>query len=307
MDLMNISFFIPAYNCAKTIEEAILSILETNFTSGDELIVVDDCSTDTTLEVLHNLKDNYPVLQIIGHKRNKGGAAARNTAIEHSSNELLFCLDSDNVLEKGSISKLKKYHFKMEAGATSFQNQYFFTEDKYKPDYIWKLPSGVISMEAHMNGDNVPGQHGNYLFTKESWARAGGYAEGSGALDTFTFGLRQIITGTKFVSLEGTHYYHRLDYQGSYWMRDAESNLWTVSVKAAQALTPFLHLIDEDFVKYMFGKGRYYWFYNLKKRPLKLVQQRSKESFYSNLNKKIQAFVYPKETMLKKFRRKLKL
>ena len=45
---MNISFFIPAYNCAKTVTESVISILETNFQEGDELIVVNDCATDNT-------------------------------------------------------------------------------------------------------------------------------------------------------------------------------------------------------------------------------------------------------------------
>jgi len=289
----NISFFIPAYNCSKTIEDAILSILETNFSIGDELVIVNDCSTDNTAEVLDKCVTRYPSIKVIHHTRNKGGAAARNTAIENSQNELLFCLDADNVLETNSIKPLKEYLKSTDAEAASFQNQHFFSNDLNKPDYTWSLPAGEIPLASHLQGKNVPGQHGNYLFTKSSWKRAGGYAEGCGALDTSTFGLRQAITGTKFVCLENSQYFHRLDQQNSYWMKDAEANLWSVSVKAAFALTPLLHLIDENFVTYMFGKGRYIWFYNLKHRPIELAG--NKEEFYQNLNKKLNNFIYPQK------------
>ena len=48
----NISFIMPAYNCADTIEESVDSIFNGNFTDGDELIIVNDGSTDNTEKVL---------------------------------------------------------------------------------------------------------------------------------------------------------------------------------------------------------------------------------------------------------------
>lgn len=41
-----ISFFIPAYNCEKTLEESVQSIIEGNFSEGDELVLVNDGSTE---------------------------------------------------------------------------------------------------------------------------------------------------------------------------------------------------------------------------------------------------------------------
>src|ERR1700753_4278088 len=140
-----ISFFIPAYNCSKTIAEAVGSILETNFTDGDELIIVNDCSTDDTYETLSHLKTKYPVINVITHHRNKGGAAARNTAVENAGHELLFCLDADNVLTPSSIAPLKKYLTDNNADVASFQYQHFFNADKSSPVYIWELPEGEFN------------------------------------------------------------------------------------------------------------------------------------------------------------------
>ncbi|MCC8425724.1 glycosyltransferase family 2 protein [Mucilaginibacter sp. UR6-11] len=304
--MANISFFIPAYNCAKTIAESIESIIAGNLNNGDELIVVNDCSTDDTAEVLLALKQQHPFINIFTHKRNKGGAAARNTAVENAANDLLFCLDADNVLAPDSVDPLKEYLISMNADVASFQYQHFFSADKLKPDYIWSLPEGVFDLEFYYNGGNTPGQHGNYLFTKQSWVKALGYAEGSGALDTWTFGLRQAMTGAVTVVLKDTYYYHRLDYEGSYWMRDAEADLWSVSVKATYALYPFFDRIDEKYLNYMLGKGRYNWFYNRTGKPLKLVSKGSKDIFYKDLHQKVVKFIYPKANFLKRGTDKIK-
>jgi glycosyltransferase involved in cell wall biosynthesis len=289
----NISFFIPTYNSEKTIQEAVDSILETNFAAGDELIIVNDFANEETDFQLQKLKKEYPFITIINHLRNKGGAAARNTAVEHAKNELLFCLDSDNVLAPNSIKPLKAYLINQKADAASFQNQHFFLADKLKPEYTWRIPEGDVSLADHLSGKNVPGQHGNYLFTKKSWEKALGYAEGTGALDTSTFGLKQAITGAKIMVLKDSFYYHRLDYANSYWMRDAEAKIWSVSVKATYAMMPIFHLIEEKFIDYMLGKGRYSWYYNLKTKPMILANPAQKVEFYQKLHVKIRDIVYP--------------
>jgi glycosyltransferase involved in cell wall biosynthesis len=280
--------------------------METNFANGDELIIVNDFSNDNTASILSNLKIKYPQIILIAHGRNKGGAAARNTAVENAKNELLFCLDSDNVLAPSSIKPLKKYLTDNKADAASFQHQHYFLDDKNKPEYTWSLPEGEFALHSYLHGENTPGQHGNYLFTRQSWLNAKGYAEGTGALDTWTFGLRQAITGAKIIVLKDTYYFHRLDYANSYWMRDAEANLWSVSEKAAYSLYPFFDIIDEDFIKYMLGKGRYSWFHNLKKKPLKIVEKDAKKEFYAKLHQKTVNSVYPKTSIFRRVINKIK-
>src|SRR5688572_9260073 len=107
---MNISFIIPCYNCETTVEEAVNSIFQGNFSEGDEVVMVDDSSTDSTPRVMEELKIKYPSIVTLRHNINKGSAAAsRNTAIDSSHNELLFCLDADNLLIPGTIQLLKEF------------------------------------------------------------------------------------------------------------------------------------------------------------------------------------------------------
>jgi len=265
---LGISFFIPAYNCEKTVQESLESILEGNFTNGDELVIVDDGSTDNTEGVLNDLKAKYPVIKLLKHSRNKGGAAARNTAVENTESEILFCLDSDNVLVPGSIQKLKAYLLSSGADVAAFQELHYFKDDTGQVTHKWTFRPGLITLADCLAGPVTPVASGNYMFTKESWIRAGGYPEFAGALDAWGFGFRQLATGSKMMVMPNSYYYHRYGHE-SYWVRDSKSQ--KNSLRALRILLPFLDMFDQKDVDYMMSrKGRYDWFGNLEKHPIKL-------------------------------------
>ncbi|MEZ2238927.1 FkbM family methyltransferase [Microcoleus sp.] len=266
---VNISFFIPAYNCEETIEESVDSILNGNFEQGDELIIVNDCSTDNTEGLLERLKIKYPFIKIFRHETNKGGGAARNTAVQNSSHPLLFCLDSDNILVPGSIEKLKDFLVDSGADVTAFQEIIFFEGCKENIINKWIYPD-KITLADFFSRHDFPGSSGNYLFTKESWVRAGGYSESSGALDTHTFGFRQLATGSKMLTLPNTYYCHRQGIE-SYFVRFSRTN--NLSLTLADIITPFAHLIADADWQYMCGEGKDNWYENINQRPICLSNE----------------------------------
>lgn len=87
-----ISVMMPAYNAEQYIEEAIESLLAQTYTHW-ELIVVNDGSTDRTVEIVSRFTD--PRIRLI-HQKNGGESAARNTALDHMNGEWLAYLDSDD-------------------------------------------------------------------------------------------------------------------------------------------------------------------------------------------------------------------
>ncbi|MEM9923379.1 MAG: glycosyltransferase [Cyanobacteria bacterium P01_D01_bin.50] len=88
-----ISVIIPVYNGEKTIRETIESVLNQSFTNL-ELIVVNDGSQDSTLNIISNIKD--PRLKIFSYS-NAGVAISRNRGIEESQGELIAFLDADDL------------------------------------------------------------------------------------------------------------------------------------------------------------------------------------------------------------------
>lgn len=88
-----ISIVMPAYNGERTILETLNSLQEQTF-SDFEIIVINDGSTDSTLEILNNFKD--PRLKIFSYE-NGGLTVARNRGLSHSSGEFITLLDQDDL------------------------------------------------------------------------------------------------------------------------------------------------------------------------------------------------------------------
>lgn len=87
-----VSVVMPAYNVQEYLGEAIRSVIEQTF--GDfELIIVDDGSTDDSLEVCKSFDD--PRIRIV-HQLNRGLAGARNTGISEARGRYIALLDSDD-------------------------------------------------------------------------------------------------------------------------------------------------------------------------------------------------------------------
>ena len=90
-----VTIYIPAYNAEGSINQSIESILEQSI-KFDEIIVINDNSTDNTLEKI----SSFSQIKIINNEKNKGLSACRNLGFENSKNEIVAAIDSDVVLDR---------------------------------------------------------------------------------------------------------------------------------------------------------------------------------------------------------------
>lgn len=268
---INISFFIPTYNYGKSIREAVESIIKDNFSSGDELIIVNDGSTDKTAEYLEELRVEYPDIRIINHSINKGPSAARNTAVESCIHPIVFSHDHDNVLVPGSIAKLKEYFMNTGADVAIFGELHYFIGTTSNVIKKWVFKEGPHKLEDVLRGSEFPGASGNYMFSKESWLRAGRYPDSW--LDSWGLGLRQIVTGSKMLALPETFYWHQYRHPHGYestYIKGVRTGKIS-SLEALRILIPYLSLLSNKSVNYIMSeRGRNKWYNNLKKKPLKV-------------------------------------
>lgn len=92
----DISVIIPVYNASEFLEKSVASALP--FEEVKEILLIEDCSTDNSLEICMKLTCQYPKVKLFQHadKGNHGAAATRNLGIEMSSCSFIAFLDADD-------------------------------------------------------------------------------------------------------------------------------------------------------------------------------------------------------------------
>ncbi len=100
-----ISIIIPCYNVEKYISKCIDSILNCNF-KNYEIILVDDCSTDNTLEIITDYEKKYENIKVLKNDENRGAGYSRNFALKIAKYDLISFIDSDDYIESNYYDEL---------------------------------------------------------------------------------------------------------------------------------------------------------------------------------------------------------
>lgn len=100
--MIYLSIIIAAYNVEIFIEKCILSCYENHLSENIEILVVDDGSTDTTLQKIKNLQNSVKNLHVI-HRKNQGLGASRNIGLHSAKGKYVWMIDGDDHIEVGSL------------------------------------------------------------------------------------------------------------------------------------------------------------------------------------------------------------
>ena len=94
-----ITIAIPVYNVEKYIEKSLLSALNQDFCLPYEILIINDCSPDNSMDIVHRLKKEHSkgnIIRIIDLTQNIGLGEVRNVAINETKSKYLYFLDSDD-------------------------------------------------------------------------------------------------------------------------------------------------------------------------------------------------------------------
>lgn len=140
-----VSVIIPIYNQEKYIEECINSVLNQTYTNI-EIIVINDCSTDSSLNLVNTIKDDR--IRIISLEKHSGVSIARNKGIELATGEYIAFLDSDDYWVPEKIEKqidfIKRNNYEFIYGS------YTFLKKDLKKNTVY-VPEKLIYEEAIKN------------------------------------------------------------------------------------------------------------------------------------------------------------
>lgn len=141
MENIKVSVIIPVYNCGEYIGSTLKSVINQNF-SDYEIIVVDDGSTDNSLEVINSTLRDCGIRYKVIHQQNGGVSVARNHGIDVSSGEYLVFVDGDDLISPNHLLELyngvedfsliqfaKKDGDNIYSQGTNFGRDYISTDD----------------------------------------------------------------------------------------------------------------------------------------------------------------------------------
>lgn len=134
---MKLSIIIPIYNVEKFLNKCLSSVLK-QIEKDDELILVNDGSTDNSFNICKNIKEVYKKNNIILiNKKNEGVAIARNTGLKKATGEYIFWIDSDDWLDDNCIKFVKNAIEKTKADIILF-DFYNVNKKNIKPSFIFE-------------------------------------------------------------------------------------------------------------------------------------------------------------------------
>lgn len=137
-----VSIITPTYNCGRFISETVYSVLSQTYANW-ELIIIDDCSTDNTKEVVDKLIAADSRIKYYCLERNSGAAVARNKALKMAKGRWIAFLDSDDLWVP---TKLEKQISFMEEHERSFSYHEYVEIDEHSNEI------GVyVSGKHHVN------------------------------------------------------------------------------------------------------------------------------------------------------------
>jgi len=104
--MMDLSIIIVNYNTKKLLNDTIQSVIDTANSAKYEIIIVDNASTDGSIEMLNK---QYPKLNLIENRDNLGFSKANNIGIKEALGRYILLLNSDTKVVKGCIQKCLEY------------------------------------------------------------------------------------------------------------------------------------------------------------------------------------------------------
>ena len=144
-----VSIIIPVYNVENYIVDCLLSVINQDYCGRVECLIVDDNSTDNSLEIIEEFISHYSGtidFKILAQDKNGGVSAARNIGIKNALGNYLLFLDSDDELALNCLNELTKpllkYNYDIVLGG------YFInSNEKYVDGHTFKQDCSIDSNE----------------------------------------------------------------------------------------------------------------------------------------------------------------
>lgn len=215
-----VSVIIPAYNAEDYILQCLESVLKQTHTNL-EILVVNDGSTDATLEIVQTIQDSRVVLI---NQENRGCSSAKNSGLANATGSFIQYLDADDVLSPDKIeAQLRKIRTSQNSIAVCKTIVFHYDIDQnlgeIDTEALKKEGSGLTFLLRLMGSDGVPAmvQPNAYLLPKEIADKIGDWNIGISPSpdEDGEYFARALLAAENVYFTEGINYYRKLSDQKS--------------------------------------------------------------------------------------------
>ena len=133
-----ISIVIPVYNASCTLAETLDSILSQTY-HDYEVILIDDCSTDTSGNIINDYAGIHENFRVVFNEKNYGVGYCRNIGIKMATGEYVAFLDSDDMWKSDKLEKQVGLIEKHPDGLIYYTGSSFIDSDGKRLDTIFKV------------------------------------------------------------------------------------------------------------------------------------------------------------------------
>ena len=166
---MKLSIVIPIYNEERTISDLVYAVESANKLGLDnEILLVDDFSTDKTSEILTKIHSDNPSLIIVKHSFNQGKGAALRSAFQQVSGDIILIQDADLEYDPKEYPKLLKPIIENKADVV--YGSRFRSDQETRVLYFWhRVANGLLTLMSNMftNLNLTDMETGYKVFRKE--------------------------------------------------------------------------------------------------------------------------------------------
>jgi glycosyltransferase involved in cell wall biosynthesis len=269
---MKVSIIIPCYNYSRYLHECFSNLQAMTYQDW-EAIVIDDGSTDQTMEVVRSWQTKEPRIQYF-YQQNQGVSKARNYGLNKSNGDLIQFLDADDLLSKEKLEVQVAYFKKFqEADLTYTENYYFqdgFSKTKFPDQEMlgreWMIRfsgEGAFAMEQLIR--NNLAVVSSPMIRKDLAKKAGNFPESIAHTEDWQYWMQCVLAGARIQFIQNKNAYTLIRVHGksvsqaTQTMRYGELNLRTwlsetlsKNMLFSESETARLSAINEDRKKQLF-------------------------------------------------------
>ena len=149
---VRLSIIIPVYNADRYLKQCIESVLE-HIDEKTEVIIVNDGSTDSSLEICECFEKKYDCIRVI-NKINEGVSRARNIAIEQARGEWINFIDADDMFQRNAIKSIEGLESDADVILCDYSKEYIYSQQRSTglieiPNEL--LKKGILNFPTYVN------------------------------------------------------------------------------------------------------------------------------------------------------------